>query len=147
MALSTQDQVLAGGRHVFSYLGGAVTMFAALHLITGGDAESASKALSQIGNGFAEIITGAGTLVAVISGVYATWSANPLVQFLKGSKAVAAAPEIVKGAKVSDADQAAVATAAVQLPKVDSVVAAPEVANSVPSPAVQSSGDVKVINK
>lgn len=147
MALPTQDQVLAGGRHVFSYLGGAVTMFAALHLITGGDAESASKALSQIGNGFAEIITGLGTLMAVASGVYATWSANPLVQFLKGSKAVAAAPDIVRAAQVSDADQAAVAKAAVQLPKVETVVAAPEVANSVPGPAVQSSAEFKVIQK
>ena len=147
MALPTQDQVLAGSRHVFSYLGGAVTMFAALHLITGGDAESAGKALSQIGNGFAEIITGAGTLMAVISGVYATWSANPLVQFLKGSKAVAAAPDIVKGAQVSDADQVAVAKAAIQLPKVENIVAAPEVAAAVPSEAVVSSSEAVVVSK
>lgn len=145
--IPTQDEVLAFGRHIVTFAGGGVTMFAALHLITGGDAESAANALNKIGSGFAEIVTGVGTLIAIASGVFASLSANPLVQFLKGSRAVAANPDIVKKAVVSDADQAVVAKAAVELPKVDRVVAAPEVADQVPTPAVASTAEVRVVQK
>lgn len=145
--IPTQDEVLAFGRHIVTFAGGGVTMFAALHLITGGDAESAANALNKIGSGFAEIVTGVGTLIAIASGVFASLSANPLVQFLKGSRAVAANPDIVRQAAVSDADQAVVAKAAVELPKVDRVVAAPEVADQVPTPAVASNAEVRVVQK
>ncbi len=145
MRLPTQDQVLASGRHVITFAGGAVTAFASLHLITAGDAQSAADALNKIGHGFAEIITGLGVLAGIISGLFAALSANPLWQFIKGSRAVAANPTIVKQANISDADQAVVAKAAVELPKVENIVAAPEVAKAVPSPLVQSSDEVKVV--
>jgi hypothetical protein len=147
MRLPTQDEVLASGRHVITFAAGGVTVFASLHLLTAGDAQSAADALNKIGSGFAEIITGLGTLAGIISAAFAALSANPLWQLIKGSRAVAANPEIIKQANVSDADQASVTKAAIQLPKVDSIVAAPEVANTVPSTAVQSSEDVKVVSK
>ena len=145
MNLPNQDQVLASGRHVITFAGGAVTMFAALHLITGGDAESAAKALSQIGHGFSEIIAGAGTLIAIGSGVFAALSANPLMQFFKGAKALAADPTLAKDATV--AQQATVATAIEAMPKVQTVIAAPDVAMISPSPSVVSTEQVKVISK
>ena len=83
MQIPTQDAVLAAGRHVITFAGGGVTMFAALHLITGGDADSAAKALNQIGHGFSEIVAGGGTLLAIVSGTLAALSANPLLQLIK----------------------------------------------------------------
>jgi len=134
MNLPTQDQVVASGRHVITFLGGGVTMFAALHLITGGDATSAANALNQIGHGFSELVAGVGTLVGIGSGIFAALSANPLLQLLKGSKAVAADPTLAKD--TTDAQQATVATAIEAMPKVQVVIAAPEVAAASPSPNV-----------
>lgn len=132
--LPTQDQVLAAGRHVVTFAGGAVTMFASLHLITGGDATSAAAALNQIGHGFSEIIAGAGTLMSIVSLSFAALSANPLLQLLKGSKAVSADPGLAKDTTV--AQQAVVATAAEAMPLVKTIEAAPEVARASPSPNV-----------
>lgn len=145
MRTPTQAEILAGGRHVATFVGGGITMFAALHLITGGDAESAGKALSQIGNGFAEIVTGVGTMIAVISGLYATLSANPLWQLLSGSKAVAANPELAKSVAVQD--QATVADAAQAMPQVQTVVASPAVAQATENQSVVATTDVEVVNK
>lgn len=147
MRIPTQDQVLASGRHVVTFAGGAVTAFAALHLITGGDAQSAAEALNKIGHGFAEIVTGLGALVGIVSATFAALSANPLWQLIKGSRAVAANPMIARQGNISDADQASVAKAAIEMPKVENIVAAPEVARAVPSPLVQSSDEVKIVQK
>lgn len=145
MRMPTQGEVLAGGRHVVTYAAGGVSMFAALHLLTGGDAESAGKALNQIGSGFAEIVTGLGTLVAVVSGVFATLSANPLWQLISGSKAVQADPSLAKSVTVQD--QTSVADAAQAMPQVQTVIAAPEVAKSTSNPDVMSIDEVKVLPK
>ena len=145
MNLPTQDQVLASGRHVITFVSGGVTTFAALHLITGGDANSAVNALNQIGHGFAEIIAGGGTLIAIGSGVFAALSASPLLQLLKGSKAIAADPSLAKDATV--AQQATIATATESLPKVQAVIASDDVAKASPSPSVISANTAKVVNQ
>ena len=137
MRLPTQDEANAFVRHIVTFGCGGVTMFAALHLITGGDSQAATTALNQIGHGLSEIITGAGTLIAIGSGVMAALSASPLLQLLKGANAVANNPALAKQVPVQT--QAAVAAAAVEMPKIDTVVAAPEVANAVPSPNVKAS--------
>jgi hypothetical protein len=136
MNLPNQDQVLASGQHVITFMGGAVTMFAALHLITGGDATSAANALNQIGHGFSEVVAGVGTLIGVASGIAAALSANPLIQLFKGAKAVANDPALAKNATV--AQQAVVATAIEAMPDVQRVIASPAVALASPSPGVVS---------
>ena len=145
MNLPTQDQVLASGRHVVTFASGGITMFAALHLITGGDANSAANALNQIGHGFSEIIAGGGTLLAIGSGLLAALSANPLIQLLKGAKAVSSDPSIAKNATV--AEQATVATAIEAMPEVKVVVASDAVANASPSPSVLPTSENKVVAK
>ena len=143
MNLPTQDQVLASGRHVVTFAAGGVTTFAALHLITGGDADSAIKALNLIGHGFSEIIAGGGTLIAIGSGIFAALSANPLLQLLKGSKAVASDPSLAKDATV--AQQAQVAIAIEAMPRVQAVIAADDVSKASNNPNVISTSDAKVI--
>jgi hypothetical protein len=145
MNFPTQDQVLASGRHVVTFASGGVTMFAALHLITGGDATSAANALNQIGHGFSEIVAGGGTLIAIGSGLFAAFSASPLLQLLKGAKAVSNDPSLAKGATV--AQQATVATAIEALPNVQAVIASDDVAKASTSSSVLSTTDNRVISK
>lgn len=145
MNLPTQDQILASVRHVITFAGGGITMFAALHLITGGDATSATNALNQIGHGLSELVAGVGTLIGIGSGVAAALSANPLIQLLKGAKAVTNDPSLAKDTTV--AQQATVATAIEAMPQVQTVVAAPAVAQASPSPNVVSTTESKVVPK
>lgn len=145
MNLPTQDQVNAGARHAVSYAMGGISMLAALHLVTGGDADSAAKAVNLIGHGFSEIVAGGSALITVGMGTVAMLSANPLVQLLKGAFAVSKNPELAKDATV--AQQATVATAVEAMPQVQVVVATPAVAQASPSPNVLSTTDAKVVNK
>jgi hypothetical protein len=143
MNAPTQDQVLAAGRHVVSYAMGGVSMFAALHLITGGDAQSAANALNTIGHGFSEIVAGVATLATVATGAYAAFSANPLVQLLRGSKAVAADPAKQIQLQTATVDQkAALVSVTDKLPEVagvgtTSTDAGKALADAVPSNTVQ----------
>lgn len=120
-------------------------MFAALHLITGGDAISAANALNQIGHGFSEIIAGGGTLLAIGSGALAMLSASPLIQLLKGAKAVSENPALAKDTTVKE--QATVATAIEAMPDVKAVVASADVALASPSPNVVSSAVTRIVDK
>lgn len=147
VSLPTADQVKAASRHMGTAVASILGTLAALKIISGTDVSSLQSSFDQISHGVAETVTGLTALCVAATTLYSALSANPLLQFLKGSKAVAADPSIVKAANVSDADQVAVAKAAVQLPKLESIVAAPEVANAVPSAAVQSTDDVTVIQK
>jgi hypothetical protein len=147
LSLPTADQVKAVSRHMGTAVASILGTLAALKIISGTDVSSLQSSFDQISHGVAETVTGLTALSVAATTLYSALSANPLLQFLKGSKAVAADPSLVQGTNVSDADQATVAKAAIQLPKVESIVAAPEVANAVPSPAVQSTDDVKVVDK
>lgn len=144
MRMPTQDEVLASGRHVITFASGGVTMFAALHLITGGDANSAASALNQIGHGFSEIVAGSGTLIALVSGTFAALSANPILQLIKGAKAVSADPAKIDQLKaLTVADQAPLVTVTDKLPDVAAVAttrteAGKALAEAVPSMTVQS---------
>ena len=137
MNTPTQEQWLSIGRHVAGYAGGAVSMFAALHLINAGDADKAATALTQISTGFSSIIGGIGTLMGIGATVYGFLTAGPLSMFFKGAKAVAADPQVVQQATVTE--QASIATAAQALPEIKAVLATPEVAMASPSPNVVSS--------
>lgn len=145
MRLPTKDEVLAFSRHAGTSAASVVGTLAALKIISGGDASSLQSSIDQISHGVAEIVTGVSALGAAAMGIFAALSANPLWQLIKGSRAVAANPSIVQQGNISVADQASVAKAAIEMPKVESIVAAPEVAAAVPSPLVQSSDQVKIV--
>lgn len=102
MNLPTQSQYISFGRHVISYAMGGITMFAALHLISGGDATNLTSALNQLSHGAAEVITALGTIIATVSGIYAAWSASPLSQLLAVAKQAADPSSPVKGVIVQN---------------------------------------------
>lgn len=88
----TLPQAYAAGRHALTFASGAVMALASFHLISSGDAASATDAVSQIGDGVAKIAAGVTTLVGIGSGVYAAWTASPFRQLLS----VASNPAVTK---------------------------------------------------
>lgn len=144
MNAPTQDQVLAAGRHVVSYAMGGISMFAALHLVTGGDAQSATNALNTIGHGFSEIVAGVATLATIASGTYAALAASPLAQLFRSTKAIAADPAKQAQLQSATIDQkAAIVSITDKLPEVAGVgtsatPAGKALADAVPSNTVQT---------
>ena len=101
--------VEAFGRHVPSYIAGAVTMAVGFAVITPDQGHQIGDALTAIYNGITSIAGGVSTLVAVGSGLYAGWTATHASQI----KAVAAMPYVAKIVPIVNADPAsAVAIAA-----------------------------------
>lgn len=86
MKMPTLAQQAAFGRHVVSYAMGAITMAAALHVVTGDQASSLTTAVTQISNGVVSIAGGIATLVSLGAGLYAAWSSSPLSQLLAVAK-------------------------------------------------------------
>lgn len=85
----TRVQAQAFARHLVTYAMGIVTALAATHIVTASSAQSATDAVNQISTGLASIITGATTLIAFGSAVWATVSASLKSQIA----AVQASPE------------------------------------------------------
>src|SRR5262249_30557641 len=85
-----KSSVIAFGRHVISYAAGAVTVAAALHVITPDQAHSLTDAIGQIITGVQTAAGGIATIVSIGSAFYAGWSATKTSQL----KAVAANPEV-----------------------------------------------------
>ena len=101
--------VEAFGRHVPSYIAGAVTMAVGFAVIKPDQGHQIGDALTAIYNGITSIAGGVSTLVAVGSGLYAGWTATHASQI----KAVAAMPNVAKIVPIVNADPAsAVAIAA-----------------------------------
>jgi hypothetical protein len=111
ISFPTGAQLAAFGRHVVSYGAGAVTAGVAIHFLSPDQGSQITQALTGIVNGVNSIVGGVATLIAVGSGIYAAWTASPSSQI----KAVAKNPDVSK------------------------VIAAPTVANSIPSNKVVSS--------
>lgn len=95
------DQAKAFGRHVLTFAAGGVTLFAAIHVISPGDAGSATQALSDIGEGATKIIAGVTTLIGLVSALWAAWSASPLSQLVAVSKNPGVEKVIVTDPKVA----------------------------------------------
>jgi hypothetical protein len=111
LSFPTGAQLAAFGRHVVTYGAGAVTAGVAIHFLTPDQGSQITASLSNIVSGVNSIVGGVATLVAVFSGLYAAWTASPSSQI----KAVAANPDVSK------------------------VIAAPAVADAIPSNKVVSS--------
>ena len=144
MQLPTKDQVYAFGRHVGTALASIIGTLAAVKIISGGDAAQLQGAIDQIGHGTAEVITGISTLTVAITGLIAAFSASPLAQLFRGSKAVMADPvkiEQLRAASIKD--KATVTAVTDQLPEVAEVKTVPTsagvaLAQAVPSATVKS---------
>lgn len=145
LTLPTADQVKAFGRHVGTSVASIIGTLAAVKVLSGGDAASLQTSLNQISHGVAEILTAASAIAVTVSGVYASISASPLWQLLRGSKAVSADPKLAASVPVSTQKEMVKATDA--LPSTVAVVTTPEIANSIPSLSVQPSTEVKVVPK
>jgi hypothetical protein len=101
--------VEAFGRHVPSYIAGAVTMAVGFAVVTPDQGHQIGDALTAIYNGVTSIAGGVSTLVAVGSGLYAGWTATHASQI----KAVAAMPNVAKIVPIVNPDPtSAVAIAA-----------------------------------
>lgn len=111
LSFPTGAQLAAFGRHIVSYAAGAATAGVAIHFLTPDQGSQLTAGITNIVNGVDSIVGGVATLVAVGSALYAAWTASPKSQI----KAVAANPDVSK------------------------VIAAPAVANSIPSNKVVSS--------
>lgn len=82
----------AFGRHVLTYTMGAVTAASALHLVSASDAANLTTAINSIANGLTTIAGAAATVVAIFSGLYASWTATDKSRMAS----VAAMPEVKK---------------------------------------------------
>lgn len=144
MNLPTQDQVFAFGRHIITAAASVIGTLATVKLVSGGDAQSLQTSLDHISHGFSEIVAAVAVMVTTVSGIYASLSANPVVQMLKGMLNLAkASPAQVKQI-VADApieQKAAVVAAANAVPAVQGVPLSPTkegqaIAALVPAPEV-----------
>jgi hypothetical protein len=105
VSLPTGAQLSAFGRHVVSYGAGVATVAVGIHFLNPDQGTQLATALKQLVDGLTTTVGAVSTLVAIGSGLYASWTASPVSQI----KAVAANPDVSK------------------------VVATPQVANSIPS--------------
>jgi hypothetical protein len=129
MQLLTLDQLYAFGRHVPSYLAGAVTMAVGFNVVTPEQGHQVSEAFAAIGNGLISVAGGVATLISIGSGIYAAYTASPGAQI----KSVAAMPDVEHIVSVPHPDPTGAVAAAVadhDQPKVSSAVVEPR--SSVP---------------
>lgn len=76
LALPSTRQLAAFGRHIVSYAAGAVTVGVGLHLLSPDQGSQIGNAVTGIVNGVESILGGVASLVAIGSGLYATWTAT-----------------------------------------------------------------------
>ncbi len=146
MNLPTQHQIAVAASAVAISATSVIGTLGFVHLLNPADAANATAAISQIGDGFAKMMAGAGTLVTIGTGVYVTISSNPIWSFLRSSKTIAASPALTEQIKASSlADKAPLVVLTDKLPEVVGVPvtnndAGRALANAVPSLTVQTVG-------
>lgn len=117
------NQAKAGGKHVISAIGGAVAMAVTFHLISADQASSITADIGLISDGVVKVCTGVAGLLGVLAPIYSAFraahNASPTMQAANLVKEV---PGTV-------------------------VVTTPEVAAAVPSAAVVSNTETKVVSK
>lgn len=86
MRLPTQAEAYAFGRHVLSYVLGAVSGATVLGILSGGDAATITHSINQIGGGVQQIVSGAAPLVALFTAWYAAWTASHKAQIAAVNK-------------------------------------------------------------
>jgi hypothetical protein len=143
MNLPTQHQIVVAGTQVATAAASVIATLGVVHLLTPADVTNSTAAIGQITDGIGKIMTGAGTLIAIGSGVYATIMASPFASIFRASKAIASDPAKLAQLQATPTDQqAALVTVTDRLPDVAGVgtvrtAAGQALANAVPSPTVQ----------
>ena len=143
MNLPTEHQIVVAGTHVATAAATAVATLGVIYVLSPADVGNATSAISQITDGFAKIMTGAGTLIALASGVYATIAASPFASLFRASAAIASDPAKLAQLKaIPTAEQASLVTVTDKLPDVAGVgttrtEAGAALASAVPSMTVQ----------
>jgi hypothetical protein len=143
MNLPTQHQIAVAGTHIATSAATVVATLGVVHVLNPAGVGDATQAIGQITDGFAKIMTGAGTLIALGSGVYATIMSSPFASLFRASAEIAADP-----AKMSQlqgtptAQQAPLVAVTDRLPDVAGVgttrtAAGQALAQAVPSQTVQ----------
>ena len=92
MNLPTQHQLVVAGTHIATSAATVVATLGMVHVLTPSGVSDAGQAISQISDGFAKIMTGAGTLIALGSGIYATIMSSPFASLFRASATIAADP-------------------------------------------------------
>ena len=123
----TWGQYKAIGRHALTYTAGAVTMAAAIGILSQGDAGTLTNGLNDIANGLAGVAKGvaaiAGVLVPIYTAYAASHSASPQVQI----------QSVVTNAASDPGGRAKLVNAVAEMPEVKGIVA--------PSLAASTSSD------
>ena len=148
MNLPTTHQMAVAGTVIGSSAASVIATLGFVHLLSPADANNATAAISQIGNGLAQIMAGAGTLFTIGGTIYAAIKSSPLASFFRSSATIAASPDLTSQVNSASIDQkAAVVTIADALPQVVKIETTPDMAGralatAVPSNSVQPTGKV-----
>lgn len=138
----------SGARSAASALGGAAGAFAAMHLISGGDATHIQAALDQISDGVAKIVAGIGALSTILLPIYATLRGSiaqkkdDVLADPKATASIAAEPKVVTAmvnnpvAAAAAAESPKMVAAVADNPKVAIIHADPDLAMAAPSSKV-----------
>ncbi len=137
--------VPAGARSAAAALGGAAGAFAAMHLISGGDATHLQAAFDQISDGVTKIVAGVTALSTILLPLYATLR-NSMAQKKddvladpKATASIAAEPKVVTAmvnnpvAAAAAASDPKMVAAVADNPKVAVIHADPDLAQAAPS--------------
>ena len=153
MNLPTQHQIAVAGSALAISATSVIGTLGFVHLLNPADAANATAAISQIGDGFAKMMAGAGTLITIGTSVYMTVKSSPLASLFRASKTIAADPGLTEQVKVASlADKAPLVVLTDKLPEVASVSttrteAGSALANAVPSNTVQTVGSITTMTK
>jgi hypothetical protein len=143
MNLPTQHQLVVAGAHVATSAATVVATLGMVHVLNPAGVSDATQAISQISDGFAKIMTGVGTLIALGSGVYATIMSSPFASLFRASADIAADPaKMAQLQGTPTAQQAPLVAVTDRLPDVAGVgttrtTAGQALAQAVPSSTVQ----------
>jgi hypothetical protein len=143
MNLPTQHQIAVAGTVAASSAASVIATLGFVHLLNPADAANATAAISQIGDGAAKIMAGAGTLITIAGTLVATIRSSPLVSLFRASKDIAANPALTEQVKASPlADKAPLVILTDKLPEVAGLPtvrtpAGDALAAAVPSATVQ----------
>lgn len=143
MNLPTQHQIVVAGAHIATSAATVVATLGVVHVLNPAGVGDATQAISQISDGFAKIMTGVGTLVALGSGIYATIKSSPFASLFRASADIAADPaKLAQLQSTPIAQQAPLVAVTDRLPDVAGVgtartPAGQALAQAVPSSTVQ----------
>ncbi len=143
MNLPTQHQLIVAGTAVATSAASVVATLGFVHLLSPADAANATAAISQIGDGLAKIMAGAGTLATIVAALIATIRSSPFASLFRAATDIASDPakmDQLKGTPL--AQQAPLVAVTDKLPDVANVGTARTdagfaLARAVPSVTVQ----------